>query len=327
MARPVQVLVVDQADQLRVMPAIIEIELDQAFDRGFGFEDRRVPVSARCRAGLRRRVPAPPDRGPACCRNNGRSSACWRANGGRSHRPCRPRALCARIRPAPRRGLLRGCGPDRGDAPSGRDFMRPCCMRGAVDRPTRPTLSFQVTTQLPRPFAVRRGYGLRAASTPGGDQHENLETCSCGRGSGGAQRVRRVRAAEDDVYAQLGRRRRSCAVLLRAEDGLVQRRRRQRRLRDRPRLGRLRPEGRGGRLAARSLRHGRRAAVPRQGLGSGRADEHLCQLAAGPLLAEELRHQVGQGSRRQEDRQPGGRRRPHACGRRWRRRSASIRTR
>ena len=153
---------------------------------------------------------------------------------------------------------------------------------------------------------------MRAAFTPGGDRHENLDTRSCGRSRGGAQRVCRLRAAEAHIYAQLGRRRRPCAVFLRAEDGLVQRRRRQRRLRDRSRLCRLRAEGRGGRFAARSLRHGRRSAVPRQGLGPGRADEHLCQLAAGPLLAEELRHQVGQGSRRQEDRQSGRRRRPHA---------------
>ena len=54
-----------------------------------------------------------------------------------------------------------------------------------------------------------------------------------------------------------------------------------------------------------------RAAVPRQGPRSGRPDERLRQFAAGSLLAQELRHQVGQGSRRQEDRQSGRRRRPH----------------
>ena len=40
-------------------------------------------------------------------------------------------------------------------------------------------------------------------------------------------------------------------------------------------------------------------------------DERLCQLAAGHVLAEELRHHRHQGFRRQEDRQPGRRRRPH----------------
>ena len=40
-------------------------------------------------------------------------------------------------------------------------------------------------------------------------------------------------------------------------------------------------------------------------------DERLCQLAAGSLLAQELRHPERQGSRRQEDRQSRRRRRAH----------------
>ena len=51
--------------------------------------------------------------------------------------------------------------------------------------------------------------------------------------------------------------------------------------------------------------------VPRQGARSRRVDERLRQFAAGPLLAQEQRHQQHQGSRRQEDRQSGGRRRAH----------------
>ena len=82
-----------------------------------------------------------------------------------------------------------------------------------------------------------------------------------------------------------------------------------------------------GALAARPVRHGGRAAVPRQGPRPRRADERLCQLAAGPLLAQELRHQERQGSRRQEDRQSRPATARARCGRRWRRRSASIPTR
>ena len=152
---------------------------------------------------------------------------------------------------------------------------------------------------------------MRAPFTPGGDQHENLEARSCHRSRVGAERLGRLSAAEDHVHPQLGRRWRPCAVLLRAENGLVQRRRRQRRVRDRSRLRRLRAEGCGGLFSTWPVRHGRRGAVPRQGPRFGRPDERLCQFAAGSLLAQELRHQVGQGSRRQEDWQSGRRRRSH----------------
>ena len=64
-----------------------------------------------------------------------------------------------------------------------------------------------------------------------------------------------------------------------------------------------------------------------KGARSRRPDERLRQFAAGPVLAEELRHQVGQGSRRQEDRQSGRRRRPHHVAGAGQDASASIRIR
>ena len=177
---------------------------------------------------------------------------------------------------------------------------------------------------LPRSLAARREH--RAPSPPtSGATHEVQGNPDRRRGS----RARRLarHGAEDHLHAQLGRRRRSCALFLRAEDGLVQTGRHRRRFRDRPRLGRLGAEGRRRRLAARPLRHGRRAPVPRQGRRSGRRDERLRQLAAGPVLAQELGHQGRAAispARRSATRRATA---PARCGRRWRSGSASIRRR
>ena len=56
-------------------------------------------------------------------------------------------------------------------------------------------------------------------------------------------------------------------------------------------------------------RHGRRAGRQGQGRRHGGGVQRLCQLAAGHVLAEELGHHGRQGLPRQEDRQPGRRRR------------------
>ena len=121
-----------------------------------------------------------------------------------------------------------------------------------------------VTTGL----AVRRGSACVQRPLRG-DQHE-ISKFALRSGPRCVQRVGRVGAAEDHVHAQLGRRRRPRAVFLRAEDGLVQRRRRQRRIRDRPRLGRFGAEGR--RRAPRSSASPTWPAcsVPRQGPRSRR---------------------------------------------------------
>ena len=151
---------------------------------------------------------------------------------------------------------------------------------------------------------------MSGAACPCGGIHEArraIVSCADRR----RPRRRSGRGAEADLHAQLGRGRRPRAVFLCAEDGLVQTGRHRHRFRDRTRLGGVGPEGRRGRLAARPLRHGGRAAVPRQGSRPRRADERLRQFAAGPLLAQEQRHQQPEGPRRQEDRQSGGRRRAH----------------
>src|SRR5258708_20326369 len=57
-----------------------------------------------------------------------------------------------------------------------------------------------------------------------------------------AWRIASLRA-EDHLHAELGRRRRSCAVFLCPEDGPLQTSRPRRRLRDRARLGSLGAEG------------------------------------------------------------------------------------
>ena len=92
-----QVLVVDQADQFGMAAAIIEIELDQTPDRRFGFEMGEIECALAAAQALidpleRSKIETRP-----CCRNNDRSSACWRARGGQSHRRGRPTALGGKL--------------------------------------------------------------------------------------------------------------------------------------------------------------------------------------------------------------------------------------
>ena len=127
----------------------------------------------------------------------------------------------------------------------------------------------------------------------------------------GPRRHALVRPAEGRLHPQLGAGRRSRALLLRQEDGLVQGGRHRPQPRARQGLGGGGAEGRRRRQPDRPGRHAERADAARQGRRHGRRVQRLRQLAAGPVLAEELGHQVGEGPRRQEDRQPGRRRRAH----------------
>ena len=120
-----------------------------------------------------------------------------------------------------------------------------------------------------------------------------------------------VRPDQGRLRPQLGARRRPRALLLRQEDGLVQGRRHRPQHRAGQGLGGGGAEGRRRRQPDRPGRHAQRADAARQGRRYGRRVQRLRQLAAGPLLAEELGHQVGEGPRRQEDRQPRRRRRAH----------------
>src|SRR5262249_43079439 len=79
---------------------------------------------------------------------------------------------------------------------------------GAVDRPTRPILSFEVTTQLPWTFAVRRGHGESSASPLREEEHhENLETGTGGRCGAHVRHDDGFGTAENHLRPQLGRRR------------------------------------------------------------------------------------------------------------------------
>ena len=151
-----------------------------------------------------------------------------------------------------------------------------------------------------------------AACPSGGIDHEarrEIVACADRR----RPRRRAGRGAEADFTLNWVAGRRPRAVFLRAEDGLVQ---------DRPAsTSTSRPGKRlGGCRRRRSAPGASQIGLSDmagvllfrgKGARPRRADERLRQFAAGPVLAQELRHQQHQGSRRQEDRQSGGRRRAH----------------
>src|SRR4029453_18557172 len=175
MARPVQILVVDQADQLRVVATILKAEFDEPFDRNLG---RHAGEIHRALAAAQVFVDA---------LQHGEIKALLVTEIVVDHPLVGARAASDLVYPTARKPLacelvLRS-QQDRFACPvwiaanPGLLWFRSASLHvGAVDSPTRPILSFEVTTQLPRTFAVRRGHGESSASPLREEEHhENLE--------------------------------------------------------------------------------------------------------------------------------------------------------